>query len=70
MGKAVNIVAVNVWNRWALTEAGTCLYISDFFDEWGEDTSDPERAVVGICQCAEGWLTIDFADFGEADYLH
>ena len=70
MSKETNVVAVNLWSRWALTEAGTCLYITDFYDEYGEDTSDPEQAVAGMCQCAEGWLTINFADFQEVESLH
>ena len=70
MNENVNVVAVHVANRWALTESGLCLYISDFFDDQGEDTSDPEQAVVGICKCSDGWLTINLNEFQEVDYLH
>ena len=63
MTNEIELVAVNVANRWALTVNGDCLYISEFFDEFGDDTLDPDEAVCGICECSDGWICVDFNQF-------
>ena len=70
MNKEIAVVAVHIGNRWAVTDEGKRLYISDFYDEFGEETKNPDRAVTGVCECPGGWITLDFNEFQEVDYLH
>lgn len=70
MTREIAIVAVHLGNRWALTDNGKCLYISDLFDEFGEETKNPDKAVAGVCECPGGWITLNFAEFQEVEYLH
>ena len=70
MNKEIGIVAIHVGNRWALTDDGERLHICDLYDEFGEETNEPDNAVVGVCKYADGWITLDFGDFEEVDNFH
>lgn len=70
MNKEIGIVAVHVGNRWALTDDGQYLHICDLYDEYGEETQEPEIAVAGVCKCEGGWITLDFDEFEEVENLH
>lgn len=71
MSEQTNIIAVHVAHKWALTESGHILDMTDFFDEHGEDTKDLNQAVIALAQAPGGeWLTIDLRAFGDVELLN
>lgn len=70
MADTIEITAVNVQHRWAITAKNECLVISDLYDADGAETHDFERAVCGVAKCPGGYITINFAEFEEVDCYH
>lgn len=67
---AIEIIAVHVANRLAVTDTGELLELTNLFDEFGEDTHDADRAVCAVGLSSAGWFTVDFRDFWEVDTVH
>jgi LDH2 family malate/lactate/ureidoglycolate dehydrogenase len=53
----VRIEAINLGRRLALTDTGEQLPITDMFDEDGDETDDPDKAVAVIIKAGEDhWI--------------
>lgn len=72
MIEQVEIVAINISKRWAVSSSGECWLFTDFYDADGVETLDPDFAVCGICtrNGKEEWITLDLTLFDEEESLH
>lgn len=60
----VEIIAINLINRTALTSDDTICRVETFLDEHGDEVDDPIVAVVAIGQLPdERWFTADMRCF-------
>lgn len=66
----IEIVAIHVANRWALTGNNELLEITSLYDCDGVETQDPVAATIGIAQCDEGWICIELEGFEEVEPYH
>ena len=57
------ITAVNRGLRLVLTTDGRFLPISDYLDSDGEETDNPEEAVIAIVNAGDSWAVLDLRDF-------
>lgn len=62
----MDIVAINKFERIALTDSGEVLEITEMFDSDGDFTDDPEAALSGIAPVSDKWVSIDFSKFDSA----
>lgn len=68
----LNIICTNLEKRLAVTESGETLTITNMFDEYGDETDDPDVCIAFVCgPTSQGlWLTDEMKNFEPRGFLN
>lgn len=60
-----DIPAINIFSRFALLDDGTIVPVTNLFDADGDETNDPDEAVVFVAGEGDRWFTGCCDDYAE-----